>query len=180
MATGRSSPALAVASWFAAPMPRLGCKRSSTPRAVPRKRGTPHMYAPWAKHYQSAWDNHAANTELPLWTLVVCLAHGRHEANGPAGFQRGDLSWILGKPSKIGGDFKRRDRQRSETLSLSPSGTAYWPKGRARNVWWYRVMRLRDRWVIRTSHARYTNARRRRNLPPKGRFAGGWYPPWGR
>jgi hypothetical protein len=68
------------------------------------------MYAPWAKHYQSAWDNRAANTELPLWMRVVCLAYGRHEANGHASFQRGDLSWILGKPSKIGGDFKRRDR----------------------------------------------------------------------
>lgn len=68
------------------------------------------MYAPWARHYQSAWDNRAANTGLPLWTRVVCLAYGRHEANGHANFQRGDLSWILGKPSKSGGDFQRRDR----------------------------------------------------------------------
>jgi hypothetical protein len=68
------------------------------------------MYAPWAKHYQSAWDNRAANTDLPLWMRVASLAYGRHEANGHTNFQRGDLSWILGKPLKSGGDFKRRDR----------------------------------------------------------------------
>ena len=67
-------------------------------------------FAPWTRHYQSVWDNRAANTDLPLWARVVCLAYGRHEANGHANFHQGDLSWILGKPPTSGEDFKRRDR----------------------------------------------------------------------
>lgn len=68
------------------------------------------FYAPWTKHYQSAWDNRAANTDLPLWARVVCLAYGRNEANGHANFHRGELSVILGKQPTNGNDFKRRDR----------------------------------------------------------------------
>jgi hypothetical protein len=63
---------------------------------------------PWTKHYQSAWENRAANPDLPLWARVVSLAYGQHEANGHANFRRGDLSLILGIPGKDG--FKRRDR----------------------------------------------------------------------
>jgi hypothetical protein len=53
---------------------------------------------PWAAHAQIEWENRAADTNLPLWLRIVCVAYGRHEANGHANFQRGQLSWILGTP----------------------------------------------------------------------------------
>jgi hypothetical protein len=65
---------------------------------------------PWAKHFQIDWDNRAANHNLPLWLRVVCLAYGRHEANGHANFQRGELSVILGTPPNGQNPFKRADR----------------------------------------------------------------------
>jgi hypothetical protein len=65
---------------------------------------------PWAKHFQSAWENRAADANLPLWARVASLAYARHEANGHANFHRGDLSWILGKSSADGSGFTRRDR----------------------------------------------------------------------
>jgi hypothetical protein len=64
----------------------------------------------WARHYQIEWDNRAADTKLPLWLRMVCLAYGRHEANGHATFGRGQLSWILGKPPTAGSPFKRLDK----------------------------------------------------------------------
>ncbi|MDT5127990.1 MAG: hypothetical protein QOH54_3634 [Mycobacterium sp.] len=63
---------------------------------------------PWTRHFQSGWENRAANTDAPLWARLVSLAYGRHEANGHANFTRGDLLWILGTPAKDGQPFKRR------------------------------------------------------------------------
>lgn len=62
---------------------------------------------PWTKHYQSAWENRAANHKLPMWARVVAYAYGRHEANGHAVFQRGDLAWLLGKPPQDGEPSKK-------------------------------------------------------------------------
>jgi hypothetical protein len=90
-------------------MLRHGFRRNLTSQTALRS-GAAMLYVPWAKHYQSAWDDRAANDELPLWARVVSLAYGRHEANGHAIFQRGQLSWILGKPAANGEEFKRRDR----------------------------------------------------------------------
>lgn len=50
------------------------------------------VHAPWAKHAQIEWENRAADTTLPLWLRVACLAYGRHEANGHANFGRGWLA----------------------------------------------------------------------------------------
>lgn len=69
-----------------------------------------HVPNPWVKHFQSAWENRAADARLPLWLRVASLAYARHEANGHANFHTGDLSWILGKSSADGSDFTRRDR----------------------------------------------------------------------
>jgi hypothetical protein len=65
---------------------------------------------PWTRHYQSAWENRAANPDLPCWARVVAFAYGRHEANGHANFKRGELSFLTGTPPKDGGPFRRRDR----------------------------------------------------------------------
>jgi hypothetical protein len=65
---------------------------------------------PWVKLFQSAWENRAADARLPLWLRVASLAYARHEANGHNNFHAGELSWILGKSSADGSDFKRRDR----------------------------------------------------------------------
>jgi hypothetical protein len=64
------------------------------------------VHVPWAKHAQIEWDNRAADTTLPLWLRVACLAYGRHEANGHAVFGRGQLSLILGSPQTTTGPFK--------------------------------------------------------------------------
>jgi hypothetical protein len=73
-------------------------------------RSTYKREPPWARHYQSVWENRAANPNLPLWARVVALAYGTHEANLHANFKRGELSWILGEPGADGKPFKRRDR----------------------------------------------------------------------
>jgi hypothetical protein len=65
----------------------------------------------WAKHYQIEWENRMANTKLPLWLRIVCLAYGRHEANGHANFGRGQLLWILGTPATGDQPFKRVPRE---------------------------------------------------------------------
>lgn len=67
-----------------------------------------HNPNPWARHYQIAWENRAADTNLPLWFRLMALAYGRHEANGHANFKRGQLSVILGTPS--GDGWRRVDR----------------------------------------------------------------------
>jgi hypothetical protein len=69
------------------------------------------VFNPYARHYQAAWDNRAANHHLPLWVRIVCLAYGRHKANGHAVFGRGDLTWILGTPPHDGKPFQRANRQ---------------------------------------------------------------------
>jgi hypothetical protein len=46
-----------------------------------------------------------------MWTRIVCLAYGRHGANGHAVFERGALSWILGTPPQDGKRFQRANRQ---------------------------------------------------------------------
>jgi hypothetical protein len=66
-------------------------------------------FNPWAKHYQSAWENRSANHRLPKWLRIACLAYGRHEPNGHARFQRGELCIILGTPPKGGQPFRRAD-----------------------------------------------------------------------
>ena len=65
------------------------------------------LSAPWAAHAQIEWENRAAPTTLPLWLRIVCLAYGRHEANGHANFGRGQLSWILGTPPADEKPFQR-------------------------------------------------------------------------
>jgi hypothetical protein len=67
-------------------------------------------YNPWAKHYQAEWENRAADAKLPLWLRVVCVAYGRHEANGHANIRRGQLSWILGTPPTATQPFRRAHR----------------------------------------------------------------------
>jgi hypothetical protein len=64
----------------------------------------------WTRHYQIEWENRAADTRLPLWLRIACLAYGRHEANGHANFTRGQLSWILGTPPHGDQPFKRVDK----------------------------------------------------------------------
>lgn len=67
-------------------------------------------YRAWARHFQSGWENHAADPELPLWIRIVSIAYGRHAANGHAMFQRGDLSRILGTAASGDQPFKPRHR----------------------------------------------------------------------
>lgn len=54
---------------------------------------------PWTKHAQIVWENRGADTRLPLWMRVACLAYGNHEANLHACYKRGDLQMILGTPA---------------------------------------------------------------------------------
>jgi hypothetical protein len=61
----------------------------------------------WAKHFQSVWEERAADPAYPLWCRVAWLAYARHKANGHANFQRGQLGAILGSSSKDG--FKPLD-----------------------------------------------------------------------
>lgn len=66
---------------------------------------------PYARHYQREWENRAANHGLPLWARIMCLAYGRHKANGHAMFGRGELTWILGTPPCDGKPFEKANRQ---------------------------------------------------------------------
>ena len=61
----------------------------------------------WAKHFQSVWEERAADPAYPLWCRVGWLALARHKANGHANFQRGQLSQIFGGFGKDG--FKPLD-----------------------------------------------------------------------
>ena len=65
---------------------------------------------PWAAHAQIEWENRAANTTLPMWLRAVCYAYGRHEANGHANLERGQLLWLLGKPPTGSRPFQRADK----------------------------------------------------------------------
>ncbi|OBG28383.1 hypothetical protein [Mycobacterium sp. 852002-51057_SCH5723018] len=69
------------------------------------------VFNPWTRHYQAAWENRAANHNLPLWARIFSLAYGRHQANGHAVFGRGELTWILGTPPKASEPFQRASRQ---------------------------------------------------------------------
>jgi hypothetical protein len=69
------------------------------------------VFNPWTRHYQAAWENRAANHNLPLWARIFCLAYGRHHANGHAVFGRGELTWVLGTPPKGKEPFQRASRQ---------------------------------------------------------------------
>ncbi|GAA4297633.1 hypothetical protein [Mycobacterium paraffinicum] len=69
------------------------------------------VFNPWTRHYQAAWENRAANHNLPMWARLVCYAYGRHEANGHAVFQRGQLTVLLGKPPEGDKPFRRAPRQ---------------------------------------------------------------------
>jgi hypothetical protein len=66
---------------------------------------------PWTRHYQTGWENRAANHKLPVWMRLVCYAYGRHEANGHANFEAGALSWLLGTPPQDGEPFKQLSSQ---------------------------------------------------------------------
>lgn len=68
------------------------------------------VYNPWAKHYQAQWENRAADAKLPMSLRVVCVAYGRHEANGHANLRRGQLSWIVGTPPTDTQPFRRAAR----------------------------------------------------------------------
>ena len=59
----------------------------------------------WAKHFQSPWEERAADPAYPLWCRVAWLAYARHKANGHANFQRGQLGAILGRFGKGGFDL---------------------------------------------------------------------------
>lgn len=61
----------------------------------------------WAKHYQSVWEERAADPAYPLWCRVAWLAYARHKANGHANFQRGQIRALLGGFGKDG--FKPLD-----------------------------------------------------------------------
>lgn len=65
---------------------------------------------PWTKHAQIEWESRAADTDLPLWLRVACLAYGRHDANGHANFGRGEMSMILGVAQTDAAAFKPQHR----------------------------------------------------------------------
>lgn len=56
----------------------------------------------WAMHYQSVWEERAADPAYPMWCRVAWLAFARHKTNGHANFERGQLSQIFGKFSHDG------------------------------------------------------------------------------
>jgi hypothetical protein len=61
----------------------------------------------WAKHFQSVWEERAADPIYPLWCRVAWLAFARHKANGHINFQRGQLGEIFGRFGEDG--FKPLD-----------------------------------------------------------------------
>jgi hypothetical protein len=52
---------------------------------------------PWAKHYQSIWEERAASPSLPHWLRVACLAYGMHKFNGHARFKPGEIALALSR-----------------------------------------------------------------------------------
>lgn len=65
---------------------------------------------PWAAHSQIEWENRAADASLPMWLRAVCFAYGRHQSNGHATFNRGQLLWLLGKPPNAAQPFRKADK----------------------------------------------------------------------
>ena len=76
---------------------------------------------PWTRHYQSAWENRAMDTRLPMWARLSSLAYGHHEANGHANFARGQLTMLMGTPPTADRPFKRAHRntvQKAITMAV--------------------------------------------------------------
>src|SRR5690242_20337375 len=65
----------------------------------------------WAKHYQTAWLEHAGDPDLPDWLRVACAAYGQHKANGHATFRRGQLALILARIDTQTGEVVPLDRR---------------------------------------------------------------------
>lgn len=65
----------------------------------------------WAKHYQSGWQERAANPRLPLWLRVAALAYGNHRANGHANFRPGEVALALSTIDVRTGEICTPDRQ---------------------------------------------------------------------
>ncbi|MGP4058499.1 hypothetical protein ACTWP6_27365 [Mycobacterium sp. 4D054] len=63
---------------------------------------------PFAMHYQSVWEERAAQRDMPMWARVSFLAFARHKANGHAIFAKGQLALLLGRPTEDG--FKPADK----------------------------------------------------------------------
>jgi hypothetical protein len=95
------------------------------------------MYVPnpWAKHFQSAWENRAADANLPPWTRVASLAYARHEANGHANFQTAIFPGFLGSRRQTVAASRGETATRSGMLLLLPCGMAFWMKTLARPAW---------------------------------------------
>jgi hypothetical protein len=53
----------------------------------------------WARHFQHGWAARAVDDRwnAPLWLRVAFLAYSRHDANGHARFEVGEIGKILGR-----------------------------------------------------------------------------------
>jgi hypothetical protein len=65
----------------------------------------------WAKHYQSSWQERAANPRLPLWLRVSALAYGNHKANGHANYRPGEVALVLSTVDPATGVITTPDRR---------------------------------------------------------------------
>jgi hypothetical protein len=65
----------------------------------------------WAKHYQSSWQERAANPRLPLWLRVAALAYGNHRANGHAVFRAGEVALAVSTVDTATGEINTPDRR---------------------------------------------------------------------
>lgn len=75
----------------------------------------------WASHYQHGWALKAVDDRwnVPLWQRVSFLAYARHEANGHAPFEPGEIGKILGRndPSNLSNAI--REAVRLDWLDVS-------------------------------------------------------------
>lgn len=66
---------------------------------------------PWAKHFQLVWEERAGDARMPLWFRVVCLAYGKHRANGHASFDPGQVALVLSTVDPDTGELITPDRR---------------------------------------------------------------------
>lgn len=95
----------------------------------------------WAMHYQSVWEERAADPAYPLWCRVAWLAYARHKANGNANFQRGQIGRYSAVSVKT--DSNRWTRTTYSARSDRPKRLACLIFRPVRNAWLCRHMRLR-------------------------------------
>lgn len=69
------------------------------------------MSGPWARHFQTVWQERAGDVNLPDWLRVAALAYGTHAENGHALQRPGNVALVLARVDPSTGEVTPQSRQ---------------------------------------------------------------------